>query len=215
MTEENLLKKFENAVKKQDISVLEKAFREAGSSRLSTGSVLKAMTAGLDTVRLGLNDHSVSIPEFLIAVDVLKEGLDRLSTLPSAGNGPGKAGTVVIGVVEGDIHELGKNIIAGVLEASGYTVFDLGKDVSADDFIAKVKETRATVLALSTMMSTPLENMRETVERCKREVPGVFVIVGGATLDRELADSYGADGYAESVVTVLEEVKGLSRERRP
>lgn len=209
MTEENLLKVFESAVVKQDISVLDNAFREAVSSGLSTGSVLEAMTAGLDILRMGLNRHSISIPEFLIAVDVLKEGLDRLRTLPSAGENTGEAGTVVIGVVEGDIHELGKNIIAGVLEASGYTVFDLGKDVSADRFIEKVKETRASILALSTMMSTPLENMRKTVERCKREVPGVYVIVGGATLDRELADSYGADGYAESVVTVLEAVRGL------
>lgn len=209
MTEENLLKEFENAVKNQDMFLLEKAFREAASSPLSTGSVLRAMIGGLDVVRVGLNDHSVSIPEFLIAVDILKEGLARLGTLPSAGKSPGEAGTVVIGVVEGDIHELGKNIIAGVLEVSGFTVFDLGRDVSADRFIEKVKESRASILALSAMMSTPLENMRRTVERCKREVPGVYVIVGGATLDRELAEAYGADGYAESVVTVLDELRSL------
>jgi dimethylamine corrinoid protein len=209
MAEETLLKQFENAVKKQDIFLLEKAFREAASSPLSTGSVLRAMIGGLDVVRMGLNDHSVSVPEFLIAVDVLKDGLAGLGTLPSAGKGPGEAGKVVIGVVEGDIHELGKNIIAGVLAVSGYTVFDLGRDVSADRFIEKVKESRASILALSAMMSTPLENMRRTVERCKREVPGVYVIVGGAALDRELAEAYGADGYAESVVTVLDELRSL------
>lgn len=209
MSEVNLLKEFENAVISQEPAILEKVFREASSSTLSIDLILKAMTTGLDTVRMRFNDHSISIPEFLISVDILKQGLDKLKTLPSAKKVPQKTGPIVIGVVEGDIHELGKNIIASVLEVSGYTVIDMGKYVPANDFIARVKETRASLLALSTMMSTTLENMRETVARCKSEVPEVAVIVGGATLDETIARSYGADGYAESVVTVTEEVQRL------
>jgi methanogenic corrinoid protein MtbC1 len=209
MSEVNLLKEFENAVLSQETASLEEAFRKAASSTLSTDLILEAMTAGLDAVRMRLNDHSISIPEFLISVDILKQGLDKLNTLPSAKKVPKETGPIVIGVVEGDIHELGKNIIASVLEVSGYTVIDLGKDVPAGDFIAKVKDSRASLLALSTMMSTPLENMRETVARCKREMPQVAVIVGGASLDETIARGYGADGYAESVVTVTEEVRRL------
>jgi methanogenic corrinoid protein MtbC1 len=209
MSEKNLLKEFENAVISQETASLEEAFRKAASSTLSTDLILKAMTTGLDAVRLRLNDHSISIPEFLISVDILKLGLDKLITLPSAKKAPKKTGPIVIGVVEGDIHELGKNIIASVLEVSGYTVIDMGKYVPADDFIEKLKETRASLLALSTMMSTTLENMRETIARCKKEMPQVAVIVGGATIDETIARSYGADGYAESVVTVTEEVQRL------
>jgi methanogenic corrinoid protein MtbC1 len=209
MSEVNLIKEFENAVISQEPAILEKAFQKASSSTLSTDLILKAMTTGLDAVRMRLNDHSISIPEFLLSVDILKQGLDKLNTLPSAKKVPKKTGPIVIGVVEGDIHELGKNIIANVLEVSGYTVIDMGKNVPANDFIEKVKESRASLLALSTMMSTPLENMKETVARCKREMPQVPVMVGGATLDETIARSYGADGYAESVVTVTKEVQRL------
>jgi methanogenic corrinoid protein MtbC1 len=206
MTEENLLKELEKAVLAQDVSLLEDAFNRASASGLSREAVLTAMAKGLDAARLRLGDHTLSIPEFLLSVDVLKQGLDKLSMLSPAKMNSAKTGSIVIGVVEGDIHELGKNIVAGVLEASGYTVIDLGRDVSPDLFIEKLKETRASLLALSTMMSTPLENMKNTVTWCKRELPGVAVIVGGATVDEAIAQDFGADGYAESVVTVCEEV---------
>lgn len=209
MSEKNVLNSFETAVVEQNPQLLENAFKKAPASGLSAEEILTALTTGLDTVRLSLNDHSVSLPEFLLAVDVLKEGLDKLAALPSAKNQPQKSGTIVIGVVEGDIHELGKNIIASVLEVSGYTVIDMGKDVSPADFVARLKESGASLLALSTMMSTPLENMKETVAMCKRQFPGVAVIVGGATLDEAIAAEYGADGYAESVVTVTREVGRL------
>ena len=209
MTEDNLLIELENAVLRQNVPLLEEAFSRAAASRLSREPALTAMAKGLDAARLRLGDHSLSIPEFLLSVDVFKLGLEKLSLLPSASKNQPKTGTIVIGVVEGDIHELGKNIVAGVLEASGYCVIDLGRDVPPRLFIEKVKENRASLLALSTLMSTPLENMKTTVTWCKRELPGVAVIVGGATVDEVIAQNFGADGYAESVVTVCDEVQRL------
>jgi methanogenic corrinoid protein MtbC1 len=209
MSEKEFLKIAAETIVNKDAAGLDQVFKEAKSTGLSQDALLAAMTKGLDAVRLRLRDHSVSIPEFLLSVDVLRRGLNKLKLLKSPKKSSGKPVTIVIGVVEGDVHDLGKNIVTGVLQAYGYHVIDLGKDVSADRFLEKVKESRAAILALSTMMSTPLEHMRETVVRCKRELPEVAVIVGGAVLDQTIADNFGADGYAESAVTLPEEVRRI------
>jgi methanogenic corrinoid protein MtbC1 len=123
---------------------------------------------------------------------------------------------VVIGVVEGDVHDMGKNIVAGVLEASGYRVVDLGKDVPRDRFLESLKKTKASLLALSTMMSTPLENMRDVIEWVRRLHPEVKILVGGAPLDERLARSIGADGYAEGAADVPgEAARVLASRARP
>ncbi len=122
--------------------------------------------------------------------------------------------TVVIGVVEGDTHDMGKNIVAAVLEASGYRVVDVGRDVPRDVFLSALEETRASILALSTMMSTPLENMREVIQWTRRLHPDVKILVGGAPLDERIAAALGADGYAESAVTAPEEASRLVAKTR-
>jgi len=209
MTEKEIAKIAADAIVNRNAAGLDGIFSESKSTGLTKDMLLAAMTEGLDTVRLRLRDHRVSIPEFLLSVDVLRRGLDNLKSLESSQQNNGKSAAIVIGVVAGDVHDLGKNIVAGVLQAYGYRVFDLGKDVPTDRFLDKVKEIGAAILALSTMMSTTLENLQETLVRCKRELPGVAVIVGGAVLDRAMADSFGADGYSESAVTLPDEVRRL------
>ena len=208
---ERLLKRFEDAVLTRDLHILENAFREVETSGLSTDAILKALTKGLDVARLKLKDHSSSIPEFLLSVDVTKQGLNHLKKLQPANKRPDNTARIVIGVVEGDVHDLGKNIVAAVLESCGYGITDLGRDIPAGVFIEEVKKTRADVLALSTMMSTPLENMREVIAWCRRDFPSAAILVGGATLDERIAHSFGADGYAESAVNVPEEVQRILR----
>jgi dimethylamine corrinoid protein len=209
--QKDLLKRFEDAVLSRDIHALETAFKEVEISGLSTDSILKALTNGLDAARLALKNHSASIPEFLLSVDVTKQGLNQLKKLQPANKKPDDTARIVIGVVEGDVHDLGKNIVAAVLESCGYGVTDLGRDIPAGVFIEEVKKTRAHVLALSTMMSTPLENMREVIAWCRRDFPSAAILVGGATLDERIAHSFGADGYAESAVNVPEEVQRILR----
>ena len=206
---ESLLKRFEDAVFTRDLHILENAFKEIEASGLSTDSILTALTKGLDVARLELKDHSSSIPEFLLSVDVMKQGLNQLKSLQPENKNPDDHTRIIIGVVEGDVHDLGKNIVAGVLESCGYEVMDLGRDIPAGVFIEEVKNTRAHVLALSTMMSTPLENMQEVIAWCRRDLPSVAVLVGGAPLDEGIARSFGADGYAESAVHVPEEIKRI------
>ncbi len=214
MTDKIMMERLELAVKTHDQALLEEAFREAEQGGLGKDPVLKALTAGLDAVRERLGHHTASIPEFLLAVDVLKQGIRRLDGLKSRKNTAANQKTIVIGVVEGDVHDLGKNIVADVLAAYGYKILDLGRDVPCAHFIGEAVRSHASMLALSCMMSTPLENMREIIARSRKDLPEAAVLVGGAALDERIAARVGADGYAASAVTVSEEVKRLLAGRR-
>ncbi len=201
----SLLEHIRAAVKaheREDIDGLTSAARAGGAS---SEDVRGALMAGLDDVRGKLMSNNASIPEFLLCIDTVTGGLNELSSV--AREGPADGTTVVIGVVEGDPHDLGKSIIAGVYSAFGYRVVDLGNQVPSGQFVKGVVENQAEVLALSAMMSTTMGEMPVIVNEVKERSPGTVVMLGGAPLDRELAMEYGADGYAESAVTVLEETE--------
>jgi methanogenic corrinoid protein MtbC1 len=123
----------------------------------------------MEKARRELKQGRRSIPEFLLCIDSFRRGVDYLKT--SVSKTPQKPDTIVIGVVEGDVHDMGKNIVAAVLEASGYPVHDLGKDVSRDSFLEAIEKSGASLVALSTMMSTPLENMRDDIRWVRKLHP--------------------------------------------
>lgn len=136
------------------------------------------------------------LPELLLSADALHTGIGFL--LPSLKSSPGfgDKGTVVLGVVEGDVHEIGKNLVGVMLTASGFRVVDLGCNVPAVEFLAAVQAEGAAVLALSTMMTTTLPAMRSTVQQALALEPQPRIIVGGAPLSERLAHDMGAAGYA-------------------
>jgi 5-methyltetrahydrofolate--homocysteine methyltransferase len=115
--------------------------------------------------------------------------------------------SLVLGVVEGDPHDLGKNIISLIYKSFGYQVYDLGAEVPKDLFVKTVLEKNARILGLSAMMSTTMSMMPEIIREVRIVSPDTLVIVGGAPLDEKIAGSFGADGYAESAVTVLEQTR--------
>lgn len=208
-----ILKELEEVVLSRSPAGVDKVFSKLDSASVSPDEILAAMTAGMEKARKRLKEGQCSIPEFLLCIDAFHKGVGHLKD--SSAKLPEKEEAVVIGVVEGDVHDMGKNIVAGVLEASGYRVIDLGKDVPRDKFLASLRETKASLLALSTMMSTPLENMRDVIDWVRRLHPDVKILVGGAPLDERLAQAMGADGYAEGAADVpgeAERVLGL-RER--
>ncbi|ACL05879.1 Cobalamin B12-binding domain protein [Desulfatibacillum aliphaticivorans] len=192
----------QQAVFGADMDLLAAAFENSPDPR----QALEALTRGLDAVRKKLGDYRSSVAEFLLCVDVMRAGLRKIKdACPKDGDMP----VVVIGVVRGDVHDLGKNIVAGVLEAYGYRVVDLGRDVAPLEFVEAVEKQGASVLALSAMMSTPLADMARTIEICKNRLPHVKVLVGGAALDQDAAQNMGADGYAESAVGVPGSLKSV------
>jgi methylmalonyl-CoA mutase cobalamin-binding domain/chain len=172
---------------------------------LSMKEVRQAICEGLNTLRMKLMSNHTSLPEFLLCIDAAKQGLAKLSEFGDAGDKG--ALTIVIGVVEGDPHDLGKSIISSIYRAFGYRVVDLGVQVKADAFERAVVENKADILALSAMMSTTMVCMPDIIRTVKQTCPGTVIMVGGAPLDRQLAEKYGADGYAKSAATVLEETE--------
>lgn len=206
-----LLKNLETALWKHNDEMMGETLDAALNAGVSPVNIRRALIQGLEQVRHQLMSNDTSIPDFLLCIDTMTAGLNRLSTREEGDKANEGEIPLVIGVVEGDPHDLGKNIIAAIYRNCGYRVFDLGRDVSKERFVKSAQENRARVLALSAMMSTTAMIMRDIIQEVKAESPDTVVIVGGAPLDETLARSYGADGYAETAVTILEETEAAIR----
>lgn len=206
-SEENqrVLNLIEKAVPDHNPDQLNQAIEQALRQGIPANEIKQALFQGLEFSRKKLLTREAPLPRFLLSLEVLHQGLKRLSSTEEGE----KSGAIplVIGVVEGDPHDLGKNIVSRIYSASGYQVYDLGVQVPAEVFINSVREKQAKVLALSSMISTTMAQMPEIIKRVKATSPDTLIMVGGAPLDLNLAKSFGADGYAESAVTLLEETE--------
>jgi methanogenic corrinoid protein MtbC1 len=207
-----ILKELEELILSRDPARVEKVFSGIDEGSASTEAILEALTTGMDKARRRLKKGQCSIPEFLLSIDAFRAGAEYLKGMNL--DVRRKEDPVVIGVVEGDAHDMGKNIVAGVLEAVGYRVHDLGRDVPRDRFLESLEETKASLLALSAMMSTTLENMRDVIRWARRLHPDVKILVGGALVDERIAHTIGADGYAEGAADVPKEMQRVLGLRR-
>lgn len=164
------------------------------------------------------------VPEMLMGVDAMDGAMEcvmpRLQEMAKKKReekGETESiGRVVIGVVEGDIHDIGKTIVAKMLQAAGYEVHDLGRDVPIEDFINKAKEVKADVIAASTLMTPTLDGMEEMHEMLRESgmKDKVKTIIGGGATSDEFAKEIGADGRAEDVTSGMDEIKRMVREIR-
>lgn len=157
------------------------------------------------------------LPELIISADLFKEIMDeKLKPLLTAeGSAREALGRVVIGTVKGDLHDIGKNIVATMLEIAGFEVYDLGVDVAPEEFVRKAKEVNADIVAMSALLTTTMMEMKNVIELLKREGlrDKVKVIVGGAPVTEEFARQIGADAYAEDAVKAVEVCKKLVGEK--
>ncbi len=153
------------------------------------------------------------LPDVILAAEAYREVMDRVTPLLEGSEAGGK-GTVLVGSVEGDAHEIGKNIVVAILRSSGYRVIDLGVDVPAADFVEKAKELQPQVLGLGAYMTTTMRRMSEVMEALDAAGlrAGLKVVVGGAPLTAEYAESIGADGYgadAYEALAVIDRLLGV------
>ncbi|NMW22825.1 MAG: corrinoid protein [Chlorobiaceae bacterium] len=170
----------------------------------------KGLTPGMETVSRLYDEQEYFVPELLVAADAVYGGLEVLRPYIKGENN-GKLVKIVIGVIEGDTHDIGKNLVRIILETEGYEVIDVGRDVPPDRFVEKAKEVGADVIALSTLMTTTMEGMGEVVELLKAEgIRNRFkVIVGGAPLSQAYSNKIGADGYAPNAKSAARLIKRL------
>ena len=146
----------------------------------------------------------------------MKAGMEHVEPILSA-SGVEPMGTVIMGTVKGDLHDIGKNLCIMMLRGAGFTVVDLGVDTSSDEFIEALEETEASVLGMSALLTTTMPNMGRTIEAIEevemRDL--VKVMVGGAPLSQEFADDMGADGYGKDAIECVDLAKsflGLGKE---
>jgi corrinoid protein of di/trimethylamine methyltransferase len=139
------------------------------------------------------------VPELLLAARAMKGALELIRPLLTA-SGAQPAGRVALGTVKGDMHDIGKNLVAAMLEGGGYEIIDLGVNVTPEQFIAAVKEKGANIVAMSALLTTTMPSMKTTVDALKQAGvrEKVKILVGGAPVTQKYADEIGADGFSES-----------------
>ena len=153
------------------------------------------------------------LPHLIIAASGMQQAMELLEPeLQARQETVERAGTVVIGSVAGDIHEIGKSLVGTMMAANGFQVYDIGVDVPTETFVAKVQETSADILGLSALLTTTMTVQREVIEALEEAGirDQVKVIIGGAPVNQEWADTIGADGYAEDAVGAIELVNRLT-----
>ena len=160
--------------------------------------VNKAMMPAMDEVGRRFECSEYFVPELLLAARAMKGALELVRPL-LAQRGSEPSGRVVIGTVQGDLHDIGKNLVAALLEGAGFEVTDLGVNVSPEKFVAAVQEKNAQIVALSALLTTTMPSMRTTIEAIRSAgLNTVKVIIGGAPVTQKFADEIGADGYSEN-----------------
>jgi methanogenic corrinoid protein MtbC1 len=173
-----------------------------------------AVTHGLMTAmeKVGelYSNNTYFVPELLLCADALYAGLEVLRPHIKVGGAETKK-QIVIGTIEGDIHDIGKNLVKIMFEAAGWVVHDLGKDVKLQRFVEEQNRTQSDVVALSALMTTSMLAMPKVIEMIKAKDPNVAIMVGGAPLTREIAKSYGADGYADNAGEAVREANEMLR----
>jgi corrinoid protein of di/trimethylamine methyltransferase len=186
-----------------------------GDARTAHDLTAQALAEGTDPLKL-VNEHMVPamnevgrrfecsdyfVPELLISARAMKAALELIKPLLSA-RGDQALGRVAIGTVKGDLHDIGKNLVASLLEGGGFEVIDLGVNVPPERFIETVKEKNANIIAMSALLTTTMPAMKSTIEALRQAGVRnqVKVLIGGAPITQKFADDIGADGYSESAV---------------
>jgi methylmalonyl-CoA mutase cobalamin-binding domain/chain len=174
-----------------------------------------ALVEGMRIVGIDFRDGILFVPEVLLAANAMKGGMAILRPL-LAETGAERIGKVVIGTVKGDIHDIGKNLVAMMLEGAGFEVVDLGINTDADKFIAALEEHKPEILGMSALLTTTMPYMKVVIEELKRR--GIredyIVMVGGAPLNEEFGQAIGADAYCRDAGIAAETARALVEQRR-
>ncbi len=170
----------------------------------------EGLIAGMNVVGEKFKKNEFYVPEVLIAARAMKAGMEILRPILSEKNIKG-VGTVVLGTVKGDLHDIGKNLVGMMLEGAGFEVIDLGVDVPTEKFIQAAKEKNANIIGLSALLTTTMPAMKDVIEALnKSELKGkVKVMIGGAPVTQDYADEIGADGYAPDAASAVDKAKEL------
>ena len=213
---QELLKQLsDNVISFEENKVVEAAKKVVEEGFNAYDAIMNGLAAGMVIVGELYDKHEYFVPELLMCADALYAGLDILKPhIKPEDLGESAKGQVVIGTVQGDVHDIGKNIIKMMFEVAGFTVHDLGRDVPLEKFVEEQMRTDSDIVALSAMMTTTMMGMKKVVEMIKERNPNVAIMLGGAPVTKNVTELFGADGYAESAGNAVQEaIKMISRLR--
>ncbi len=192
---------------KKVVQTVEEALK---SGILATEVLEKGLVPGLQALGKQFKDGEVYLPEVLISVRAMDRGVEVLKP-HFVGGETQKQGTVVLGTVEGDLHDIGKNLVKLLLSSNSFRVIDLGVDVPATSFADAAREHKTDIVGVSSLLTLTMTTIPQVIDALERSGlrDKVRVMVGGAPVTREFADSIGADGFAEDCVSAVDEAKRL------
>ncbi len=206
----DILERLKNGVIEYDEETVVKAANEALELDMNAyQAVMDGLAAGMDVVGGYFAKGEYFVPEVLMCADALYGGLNILR--PHIKMDPEKMvkGSVVIGTVEGDIHDIGKNLVKMMFEVAGFTVHDLGRDVPLDNFVEKYMETDADIICMSAMMTTTMIGMPVVIEKVRAKNPRARIMIGGAPINEDIAHKWGADGTGKDAPNALQEALNM------
>jgi 5-methyltetrahydrofolate--homocysteine methyltransferase len=203
------LKRLAEGVVRGDSELVEELTKGALDEGLGAKQILDdGLIAGMDVVGERFKDGEMFVPEVLIAARAMHVGLGLLKPL-LADSGVETMGKVVVGTVQGDLHDIGKSLVAMMLQGAGFDVIDLGCDVSVERFISTAKEEQANIIGLSALLTTTMPVMKSVIDRLEEEGmrEDVRVLIGGAPVAGTYAQEIGADGYGRDATAAIAEAK--------
>ena len=167
-----------------------------------------SLIAGMNIIGEKFKKHEIFLPDVLMAAKAMYAGLDQLKPLLDS-KGISGLGKVVLGTVQGDLHDIGKNLVGIMLKGAGFDIIDLGKDVPPEKFVETAKRENAKLIGMSALLTTTMTNMKKVVELVRKENSDIKVIIGGAPVSKEFANEIGADAYAYDAGNAVECVKRI------
>ncbi len=209
MAKEQILADLKKSVETWDIKLAQEATQAAIDANIPVAEIIgDGLGKGMEVIGDRFDTAEIFLPQVVAASKTMEAALKILEPLMTSGAGSLR-GCVIMGTVEGDIHEIGKNVCCAMLRGAGFKVVDLGPDVSAQDFIDAADENEAQVLGGSALMTTTLESQRELVEAVKEMELPYKCVFGGAPCSQAWCDQIGADGYSETANELIGLVERL------
>jgi corrinoid protein of di/trimethylamine methyltransferase len=200
-----ILDKLRNAVIQYDEDTAKEGAQEALDNGLEANdAIFNGLVSGMEEVGRLFEAQEYFVPELLMCADALYSGLDILKPHVKKMD-LGVRGSVVIGTVEGDVHDIGKNIVKMMFDVAGFTVYDLGRDVPLDKFVEEQIKTDSDLVCLSAMMTTTMVGMKKVIDNLKAKNPNIKIMIGGAPVSQDIAEKWGADGYAKDANNALKD----------
>jgi corrinoid protein of di/trimethylamine methyltransferase len=214
-TREELHERLKNGVVEYQEDVVRQAAQEVVDNKYDAlDAIMNGLAAGMEVVGNLYDRNEYFVPEVLMCADALYAGLDILRPLVPKKK-DGLNAQVVIGSIQGDVHDIGKNLVKMMFDVAGWEVYDLGRDVPLEKFVEEQMRTDSEVVAMSAMMTTTMLGMKKVIKMIKEKNPNVAIMLGGAPVTKDVANLFGADGYAESAGNAVSEgIKMIGRLRQ-